>query len=48
MTLEEKLQPIAEKITEELAELSHWESILVLEMVKEVLQVSNLIRSLKK
>jgi len=48
MTLEEKLHPITEKVFEQLEGLSHWESILVLEMVKEGLQVINLIESMRK
>ena len=48
MEIEEKLQPIAMNVTEKLEDLSHWESMLVLEMVKQSLNAIWLAESSKK
>lgn len=47
MNLEEKLSKKAEEILDGMSELSHWEGVLVLEMVRSAMDMVNMNRALK-
>lgn len=46
MNIEEKLIKYSEEILEKMEDLSHWEGVLVLEMVRSAMDMTNMARAL--